>query len=74
MTRTLTALAVTLSAVVNTALADTNAVAELYGRADGIASPELSPNGTRLAIECTPQGLPSLCVFDLPPEGLLLGG
>lgn len=75
LTRTLTALAVTLSAVVNTALADMNAIAELYGRADGIASPELSPNGTRLAIECAPQGLPSLCVFDLTgaTESALLG-
>jgi len=73
--RTLAALAVALSAGLSSASADTNAIAELYGRADGIASPQLSPNGTRLAIECAPQGLPSLCVFDLTgaTESALLG-
>ena len=73
--RTLAALAATLAAALNTASADTHAIAELYGRADGIAAPQLSPNGTRLAIECAPQGLPSLCVFDLTgaTESALLG-
>ena len=73
--RTLAAIAVTLSAWLNSASADPNAIAELYGRADGIASPQLSPTGTRLAIECAPNGLPSLCVFDLTgaTESALLG-
>jgi len=47
----LTALAVTLAAACQTARADMNEIAELYGRADGIAEPQLSPQGTKLAIE-----------------------
>ncbi|HBL95321.1 MAG TPA: hypothetical protein DD375_17735 [Hyphomonas sp.] len=71
----LTALAVTLAAACQTARADMNEIAELYGRADGIAEPQLSPQGTKLAIECAPQGLPSLCVFDLTgaTESALIG-
>ncbi|MBO6583302.1 MAG: hypothetical protein JJ954_10135 [Hyphomonas sp.] len=47
----LTALAVTLAAACQSARADMNEIAELYGRADGIAAPQLSPQGTKLAIE-----------------------
>lgn len=64
-TKILTAFAVVLAAALQPARADMNEIAELYGRADGIASPQISPQGTHLAIECAPQGLPSLCVFDL---------
>lgn len=69
------ALAVMLAAVLQTASADTNEIAELYGRATGIAAPQISPQGTKLAIECAPQGYPSLCVFDLASgaEPALLG-
>jgi len=67
-TKILPALAVILAAALQTARADTNEIAELYGRAAGIASPQISPQGTHLAIECAPQGLPSLCVFDLTGE------
>ncbi|MEP0315031.1 alpha/beta fold hydrolase [Hyphomonas sp.] len=74
-TKILPALAVILAAALQTARADTNEIAELYGRAAGIASPQISPQGTHLAIECAPQGLPSLCVFDLTggAEPALLG-
>ena len=74
-TKILPALAVILAAALQTARADTNEIAELYGRAAGIASPQISPQGTNLAIECAPQGLPSLCVFDLTggAEPALLG-
>ncbi len=47
----LTALAVTLAAACQSARGDMNEIAELYGRADGIAEPQLSPQGTKLAIE-----------------------
>ena len=39
--------------------------AQLFGRADGVGDPQLSPTGSKLAIECAPEGVPSLCVFDL---------
>ena len=41
------------------------ATAQLFGRADGVGNPQLSPTGTKLAIECAPEGTPSLCIFDL---------
>ena len=47
------------------ARADNNQIAEFYGRAEGVATPMVSPNGLRLAVRCAPQGYPSICIFDL---------
>lgn len=43
--------------------------AELYGRADGVSDPQLSPNGNKLALQCAPEGVPALCVFDIVNGG-----
>ena len=40
-------------------------LADLFGRADAIARPQLSPDGSHLAIECSPSLRPTVCVFDL---------
>ena len=40
-------------------------LAELFGRADSIGSPQLSPDGHYLAVTCAPEGKPSVCVYDL---------
>lgn len=40
-------------------------LADLFGRADAIARPQLSPDGSHLAIECSPSVSPTICVFDL---------
>ncbi|MBD3768750.1 MAG: S9 family peptidase [Rhodobacterales bacterium] len=40
-------------------------LAELFGRADAITRPRLSPNGTLLATGCSPAIMPTICVFDL---------
>ena len=39
--------------------------AELFGRADGMSAPELSPSGDHLAVACAPNGSPSICIFDI---------
>lgn len=39
--------------------------AELYGRADGLSSPVISPNGENIAAQCAPSGTPSICIFDI---------
>lgn len=52
------------------ALAETPAeIAELFGRADAIGNPQLSPDGTHLAIECSPALKLTICVFDLANGG-----
>ncbi|MEQ8558328.1 MAG: prolyl oligopeptidase family serine peptidase [Henriciella sp.] len=43
--------------------------ADLYGRADGLAKPSLSPSGDRVAVECAPKGAPSVCIFDIATGG-----
>ena len=48
------------------ALADT---ASLYGRADGVKWPSLSPSGDLLAVHCAPEGKSSVCVFDIAKGG-----
>jgi dipeptidyl aminopeptidase/acylaminoacyl peptidase len=40
-------------------------IAELFGRADAITNPALSPDGQYLAVGCSPAARPELCVFDL---------
>tara|TARA_R110000787_G_scaffold68596_3_gene153313 strand:+ start:4038 stop:6008 length:1971 start_codon:yes stop_codon:yes gene_type:complete len=42
-----------------------NDIAELFGRADAIGSPRISPNGKYLAVECAPQVTPSICILPL---------
>jgi dipeptidyl aminopeptidase/acylaminoacyl peptidase len=39
--------------------------ADLYGRADGVKWPSLSPTGDLLAVHCSPQGQPSVCIFNI---------
>ena len=39
--------------------------ADLYGRADGVKWPSLSPTGDLLAVHCSPQGRPSVCIFNI---------
>jgi len=40
-------------------------LSELYGRADGLVSPVISPNGENIAAQCAPNGTPSICIFDI---------
>ncbi len=40
-------------------------IADLFGRADAIGDPEISPDGKFLAVICSPEVKPSICVFDL---------
>lgn len=42
-----------------------NEVAELFGRADAIGTPRISPDGHNLAVECAPEMKPSICIFPL---------
>ena len=42
-----------------------SSTAELFGRADGMSAPELSPSGDHLAVACAPKGSPSVCIFDI---------
>jgi hypothetical protein len=42
-----------------------NDIAELFGRADAISNPQLSPDGQNLAVECSPEAKPSICIFPL---------
>ncbi|HPF22824.1 MAG TPA: alpha/beta fold hydrolase [Hyphomonas sp.] len=44
-------------------------IAELFGRADAIGNPQLSPDGSHLAAECSPLNLHTICVFDLMNGG-----
>lgn len=44
-------------------------LAELFGRADSIGNPQLSPDGSHLAAECSPLNLHTICVFDLMNGG-----
>lgn len=44
-------------------------LAELFGRADSIGNPQLSPDGSHLAAECSPLNLHTICVFDLMKGG-----
>jgi pimeloyl-ACP methyl ester carboxylesterase len=44
-------------------------LAELFGRADSIGKPQLSPDGSHLAAECSPLNLHTICVFDLVNGG-----
>lgn len=39
--------------------------ADLFGRADGVKWPSLSPTGDLLAVHCSPQGQPSVCIFNI---------
>lgn len=41
----------------------------LFGRADGVKWPSLSPSGDQLAVHCSPEGKPSVCVFDIVNGG-----
>lgn len=59
------ALAASLLAV-SAAVADT---ASLFGRATGVFAPALSPDGQRVATGCSPQGSPSICIFDISGAG-----
>lgn len=43
----------------------TDTLAELFGRADSIRNPQLSPDGHYLAVTCAPEGRPSVCIYDL---------
>lgn len=58
--------ALMLAAPALTASADT---ASLYGRADGVKWPSLSPSGDKLAVHCAPEGKASVCVFDIANGG-----
>ncbi|MEZ5967612.1 MAG: prolyl oligopeptidase family serine peptidase [Hyphomonas sp.] len=40
-------------------------IADLFGRAAAIADPQLSPDGSKLAVECSPAAVRTICVFDL---------
>ena len=40
-------------------------IALLFGRADAMGNPQLSPDGSRLAVECSPAVHLTICVFDL---------
>ncbi len=40
-------------------------LADLFGRADAVGHPQLSPSGSLLAVECAPAVMPTICVFDL---------
>lgn len=40
-------------------------LAELFGRADSIGNPQISPDGHYLAVTCAPEGKPSVCIYDL---------
>ncbi|WP_340693112.1 alpha/beta fold hydrolase [Hyphomonas sp.] len=42
-----------------------NEVAELFGRADAIGNPQISPDGKYLAVECAPQVTASICILPL---------
>lgn len=44
-------------------------IAELFGRADAIGHPRISPDGSHLAAECSPMNLLTICVFDLVGGG-----
>lgn len=48
------------------AIADTPS---LFGRANGLDQPSLSPSGNLLAVECAPQGAPAVCIFDIVKGG-----
>ena len=57
----LAAVAVGLGAAAETS----KEIAELFGRADAIGNPQISPNGKYLAVECSPEVKPSICIFDI---------
>lgn len=40
-------------------------IAILFGRADAVVGPQLSPDGRFLSMKCAPAVKPSVCVFDL---------
>lgn len=44
-------------------------IAELFGRADAMGHPQISPDGVHLAAECSPMNLHTICVFDLMSGG-----
>ncbi|MGB2176421.1 MAG: alpha/beta hydrolase family protein [Hyphomonas sp.] len=44
-------------------------IAELFGRADAMGHPQISPDGVHLAAECSPMNLHTICVFDLMNGG-----
>ena len=46
-----------------------NDIAELFGRADAISNPQISPDGNHLAVECSPEAKPSICIFPLDSGG-----
>ena len=45
-------------------------IADLFGRAAAIADPQLSPDGSKLAVECSPVAVRTICVFDLMGSNL----
>lgn len=57
-------LAITLVLGMGSAYAQSD-LEELYGRADGLVSPVISPNGENIAAQCAPNGTPSICIFDI---------
>ena len=40
-------------------------IALLFGRADAVCEPQLSPDGRYISMKCAPAVKPSICVFDL---------
>lgn len=46
-----------------------NDIAELFGRADAIGNPHISPDGKHLAVECSREVKPSICIFPLDSAG-----
>ena len=40
-------------------------IALLFGRADAVGEPQLSPDGRYISMKCAPAVKPSICVFDL---------
>lgn len=59
-------LAATLCFQFNYAGADTlTSIADTYGQADNVWDAQISPNGEYVALGCSPDGWPAICVYDL---------
>lgn len=55
---------------VGSAAAETDSeIALLFGRAEAVSEPQLSPDGQYVGMRCAPQVVPSICIFDLVSGG-----